>query len=255
MIEAPGPGRLLAAAHAELGTVEKPRGSNRTKYGAWYRQNGVPWCDIFVSYVAVQAGLGDVIWRSSYVPARLERARDLGQVVSSPRAGDLAIFWFGPDSTPDHIGIVESVPDAQHVVTIEGNTAPGSAGSQSNGGGVYRRTRARSLIRAYIRPPYTAAAVTPAKPTPQEDDMPLTRADVDMLLSSKTAVYKVKDGAEQVGLTDAATRILAAVRRLEASAIDPEVLAASIARHLPAGVDANRIAADVAADLIARLKA
>ena len=66
---------------------------------------------------------------------------------------------------------------------------------------------------------------------------------------------KVKDGAEQVGLTDAATRILAAVRRLEASAIDPEVLAASIARHLPAGVDANRIAADVAADLIARLKA
>ena len=49
------------------------------------------------------------------------------------------------------MGIVESV--AGNIATvIEGNTSPGAAGSQDNGGGVYRRTRGRSTVTAYIRP-------------------------------------------------------------------------------------------------------
>ena len=40
---------------AECGTVEKY--NNITKYGEWYGMNGQPWCAMFVSWCAKQAGL------------------------------------------------------------------------------------------------------------------------------------------------------------------------------------------------------
>lgn len=39
--------------------------------------------------------------------------------------------------------------------TIEGNTSPGTSGSQSNGGGVYRRARSYDSIIGVARPYYT----------------------------------------------------------------------------------------------------
>ena len=47
--------------------------------------------------------------------------------------------------------MVESAA-AGTVTAIEGNTSAGDGGSQDNGGGVFRRTRSRSLVKAYIRP-------------------------------------------------------------------------------------------------------
>ena len=40
----------------ELGTLESPPNSNRTKYGAWYGFDGFPWCAMFVSWVYDKAG-------------------------------------------------------------------------------------------------------------------------------------------------------------------------------------------------------
>ena len=37
------------------------------------------------------------------------------------------------------------------ITAIEGNTSAGEAGSQSNGGGVFRRKRSKTLVTAYIR--------------------------------------------------------------------------------------------------------
>src|SRR6516165_8549449 len=49
--------RALAEARRWLGTAESPPGSNRTPFGAWFGLDGVPWCNIFVSYCfAVGAG-------------------------------------------------------------------------------------------------------------------------------------------------------------------------------------------------------
>src|SRR5579871_4425213 len=42
--------RALAEAVRWVGTKESPPGSNRTPFGAWFGLDGVPWCNIFVSY-------------------------------------------------------------------------------------------------------------------------------------------------------------------------------------------------------------
>ena len=56
----------------------------------------------------------------------------------------------------DHTGICESV-SGQYVTAIEGNTSSGTAGSQSNGDGVYRRKRKLSLVLGAYRPKYEAS--------------------------------------------------------------------------------------------------
>ena len=68
-------------------------------------------------------------------------------MVKTPQPGDIIIYNFS------HTGIVESVGSGT-VTAIEGNTSPGTTGSQSNGGMVCRRTRSTSLVIAYIRPEY-----------------------------------------------------------------------------------------------------
>ena len=136
----------LEVARGELGNTESPAGSNRTKYGAWYGMNGQPWCMMFVQWCFAQAGYplphrtascGELLsWYRKYAPER---------IVAVPQARDIIIYTFG------HTGIVESAVGSA-VTAIEGNTSPGEAGSQDNGGGVYRRKRSRTRVKAYIRP-------------------------------------------------------------------------------------------------------
>ena len=137
---------VLAAARGQLGVTESPKGSNRTPFGAWYGLDGYPWCMMFVQGCLDQAGLP--------LPCRTASCSELlgwyrkqrrEQVAASPLPGDIVIYTFG------HTGIVESA-DGETVTAIEGNTSPGSKGSQSNGGGVYRRTRDRKLASAFLRP-------------------------------------------------------------------------------------------------------
>lgn len=136
----------LEIARGELGRTESPAGSNRTKYGKWYGLDGQPWCMMFVQWCFAQAGrplphrtasCSDLLsWYRKYQPER---------IVTAPRPRDIVIYTFG------HTGILESAA-ASSVTVVEGNTSPGEAGSQDNGGGVYRRTRSKALVKAYIRP-------------------------------------------------------------------------------------------------------
>ncbi|MCW1885538.1 hypothetical protein OKA04_12430 [Luteolibacter flavescens] len=58
--------------------------------------------------------------------------------------GDIIVFSFS------HVGIAEArSPKGRDVQTIEANTSPSSTNNE--GGGVYRRTRSRNLIRAIVR--------------------------------------------------------------------------------------------------------
>jgi len=136
---------VLKIAARELGNTESPSGSNRTKYGAWYGLDGNPWCMMFVLWCFDQAGQplphrtascsNMLSWYQKHHPE---------QVVSAPKPRDIIIYNFG------HTGIVESAT-ADTVTAIEGNTSAGEAGSQSNGGGVFRRERSKTLVTAYIR--------------------------------------------------------------------------------------------------------
>lgn len=155
---------FIARALSFEGYVEGPR-SNETPFGARTGHQFEPWCDSFVSCVAGDVWLSDVIPESVYVPGRLAAARASGQVVTSPRRGDLVCFDWQHDGTADHIGIVLAV-NGQTLATIEGNTAPNDAGSQSNGGGVYMRTRYTYQVGGFIRPPYPSGEWT--VPTPAE---------------------------------------------------------------------------------------
>ena len=47
---------VLQIAVGELGVMELPSGSNRTKYGSWYGLDGQPWCMMFVQWCYAQAG-------------------------------------------------------------------------------------------------------------------------------------------------------------------------------------------------------
>lgn len=138
--------RALDIARRELGSTESPAGSNRTKYGKWLGLDGQPWCMSFVQWCFNQAG-APLPCRTGSCSALLRwyRANQPERVAQDPMPGDIVIYRFG------HTGIVESASGSD-VTAIEGNTSPGQGGSQDNGGGVFRRTRKRSLAEAYIRP-------------------------------------------------------------------------------------------------------
>ncbi|MBD5169958.1 MAG: CHAP domain-containing protein [Oscillibacter sp.] len=136
----------LKVAQGELGNTESPAGSNRTKYGAWYGMDGNPWCMMFVQWCFAMAG--------RQLPHRTASCSDLlswyrkyasERIVTAPKPRDIVIYNFG------HTGILESAA-ADTVTVLEGNTSAGAAGSQDNGGGVFRRTRSRTLVQAFIRP-------------------------------------------------------------------------------------------------------
>ena len=142
---------ILAIACKEIGTVEQP--GNRQKYG----MDGVYWCMQFVWWCFQQAdkqlfyGGG----KTASCGELMNYARTHGQwVTSGYQPGDVLIYDFPNTKVKtDHTGICESV-SAQYVTAIEVNTSSGTAGSQANGDGVYRKKRAKSLVIGAYRPKY-----------------------------------------------------------------------------------------------------
>lgn len=137
-----------------------------TVFGRWYAEktgdsyygtSGVPYCAMFASYCLDWAGVSASGMPGAYVPWILSANADDGRLVSNEDAqpGDLVMFDWHGDGVADHIGIVEvNHPDDGWMQTIEGNTSSGTSGSQSNGGGVYRRARNYSSIIGIARPYY-----------------------------------------------------------------------------------------------------
>lgn len=101
----------------------KEYANNQTKYGEWYGLQG-EWCDIFISWLANQVGILDtLIPKEAYVPttATWYRNRNLLKDRNyTPSKGDLILFDYNYNKTPDHIGIVEYV-EGNVIHTIEGN--------------------------------------------------------------------------------------------------------------------------------------
>ncbi len=167
--------RALAEAHRWIGTSEQPSGSNRTRFGAWFGLNGVPWCNIFVSY-CFSAGAGYTLCHGfrgagvtpkgcAYVPTTEAWLRATGLWLGrvDPEPGDIAIYnWDG--GPPDHIGIVESGGEGSFTA-VEGNTA---VGADSNGGQVMRRERALGDVDGFGR-----VHSSRTRPEPDAQTLPL----------------------------------------------------------------------------------
>lgn len=114
--------RILDIAIGEEGYKEGP--NNDTKYGTWYGMPNQPWCAMFVSWSAKEAGVSTtIIPKYASVSLGMEwfQTRGLFRLKGSyiPKAGD--IIFFKSDGA-SHTGLVIS-SDGTRVYTIEGNTS------------------------------------------------------------------------------------------------------------------------------------
>jgi hypothetical protein len=146
---------VLSTARSQLGTKEKPPGSNRTRYGAAYGGDGQAWCAKFVWWVFRESRASGLIPKAAYTPTFAKWFRDNGRWGTAPRPGAVVFFDFPGDGVNriSHVGLVEAVNRDGTIQTIEGNTCRGGVGSQRDGDGVFRRTR-RTGIVGYGYPAY-----------------------------------------------------------------------------------------------------
>jgi cell wall-associated NlpC family hydrolase len=112
---------IVAAARKELGTGERPPGSNRNPYGP----TG-PWCSSFATAMWRRAGVHIPIlpFTGDVYEWGVEHGKAYGRHhLHDARPGDVLLFGTGPSSpsTSTHIGIVESV-HGDTVTLIEGNS-------------------------------------------------------------------------------------------------------------------------------------
>jgi hypothetical protein len=146
--------RLLVMAYlADELKIREVGGNNR---GEWVGillesvglDEGYSWCAAALNFASMVAGAPRPK-RPSYNPAavigwrqwaKAREAKDLAKFVDSPRRGDIAMKR--TTATSGHIGVVVRAWGIW-CLTIEGNTSSGNSGSQSDGGGLYRRIRLR----------------------------------------------------------------------------------------------------------------
>jgi hypothetical protein len=174
--------QLISVEAGQIGYQSGADPSPGSKYGRWIAAQlnqswlagpsaSIAWCAIFQSWALAQVGVSvpgmpgyncDTILNACH-------ARGLTVAVSAARRGDLVIYDWDHNGSGDHIGLVEQRQSTTVIQTLEGNTSSGVAGSQSNGGGVWRRTRNLNYVKAVIRPNYaitsTANVATTLQPT------------------------------------------------------------------------------------------
>lgn len=158
--------KAVAWALSKAGVTEQPPGSNRgPEISVWQRRwlgyDGYAWCGAFVGYALDQAGVTGLHGPSIvYTPSILADAQagrnGLEKLVplEQARKGDLILMDFAPGGAPVmHVGMArDHYKGGGTIKTIEGNTSSSNAGDQSNGGGVFRRERPRSVIVGVARP-------------------------------------------------------------------------------------------------------
>jgi hypothetical protein len=116
---------IVNVARGELGYHET--GDNITKYGAWYGLQGQPWCAMFVSWCANQAGVPTsaiVKYAGCTTGCKWFKNQGVFKLRTSgyrPQTGDLIFFSKNNGAECYHTGIVEYTDGSVH--TIEGNSS------------------------------------------------------------------------------------------------------------------------------------
>lgn len=158
---------VMTVAIGEIGYMEYPANSNRTKYGKEYGADGVAWCCIWDWWIFKHAKASELFYdgkKTAYVPTLDTWGVSKKQTVSkaSGQYGDIVIFDFNHNKSGDHTGVIEKKNSDGSYTTIEGNT---SMTSQDNGGKVMKRVRYQSDILRIIRPKYSGKSTSPSTST------------------------------------------------------------------------------------------
>lgn len=151
----------INAAKGQVGYREGP--GNDTVYGRWYGMNGQPYCAMGLSWTADRVGaLPAIGGRWAYCPYWAAWARRVGAWhTDAPQRGDVVFFdWSGlrRSGHEAHVGLVTATKGST-ITTVEFNTVSGS-GNQSDGGGVYARSRALSTTVGFLRPAWAVERPT-----------------------------------------------------------------------------------------------
>lgn len=151
--------KALADAITHIGQTEHPANSNHVEWASvWYGLDHQPWCAMGVTRWYVDAGSKAFVKGHdySYVPNIVNDARagrNFLRVTKEPLPGDVVTYnWDG--GVADHVGVFEAwLPGAEgsEFHAIEGNTSSDDHGSQSNGGGCYRRVRRIAQVECFVR--------------------------------------------------------------------------------------------------------
>lgn len=179
---------LLRIAADQLGVTEWPQNSNKVIYNTWYygRQvsgSAYPWCMAFVQWCFNQNGT-PLPYKTASCSALLnwyKKNQPMQAVLTHPQKGDIVIYNFS------HTGIIES-DNGGTITAIEGNTTSSNNGNQSNGGGVFRRTRNKSAVTAYIRP------------IMKEEEKPMTGKEILAALTDDQAYELLMKAQNYAGL-------------------------------------------------------
>jgi hypothetical protein len=137
---------IIEVAKKEIGTIEGPK-DNETKYGAWMKVNFQPWCQSFVSWCAMTAGVAKFPKSASTVAAADQFKKD-GRWADArnddPTPGDWIYFDFPDDGVNriSHVGLCIKNNGDGTIQVIEGNTSGTAKGDQRNGGMCVEKTRA-----------------------------------------------------------------------------------------------------------------
>jgi len=150
---------VVAAARSQVGYAEPS--FRKSKYNAWTKSTGSPWCSAFQSWVVAASG------RPGLLPKRArlwQLVRDIKKdkdVVifkpganRKPKLGTLAFYDYrygGSGKDPSHVGLILRVKK-NSLVTLEGNTS--RSGSFGNKRGVYIRERPKARVVFYANPDY-----------------------------------------------------------------------------------------------------
>lgn len=189
--------QIIRAAAAEVGTAEAP--VNDVKYNTWFygrRVNGsnYAWCKVFVSWVLFKLGITHYRHASCDLGMADFKSGKAGKwipVTQKAQPADIAFYGDNPNDSI-HTGFVVK-DNGSTIDAIEGNTSPGTSGSQTNGGGVYRRNRPKTWVLGYGR-----LDLKPEAPTFKVIARKVVTKTVVSKAKAKTAVARLRERGYKV---------------------------------------------------------
>ena len=209
--------QVIAEAIKHKGYTET--GNNHTIFGKWFGMDGAAWCAMFVSYCMNKAGAGALIKGAQTAKGAAQVSKFVAHAKKHKWAkiapkdaqlGDIVIFDFPGGYETDHVGFIRKPSAKGSIFTIEGNTSSG-AGSQSNGGGVYARTRSFSVVHSIWRPPYdpetAPEVVEPPKQAEPIVESPVTPVEPVLVPEQPKTFTTLKEGSKGDGVKKVQTRL------------------------------------------------
>ena len=206
---------IIEIAKKEVGTIEGPK-DNETKYGAWMKVNFQPWCQSFVSWCAMTAGVAKFPKSASTVAAS-DQFKKEGRWADArnddPTPGDWIYFDFPDDGVNriSHVGLCIKNNGDGTIQVIEGNTSGTAKGDQRNGGMCVEKTRAyvknkKGILNAVVgwgRPVYAGEENAPLLSKVAAVAAPVTTTAVKK--AAPTAFKPLKNGSKGTGVKNVQT--------------------------------------------------